>query len=49
VRRLIEGGGVYVTIAGDKLKISEIDTLIDPSVSPIVQIGRRRFVRARKK
>lgn len=49
VRRLIEGGGVYVTIAGDKQKVSELDTLIDPLVSPIVQVGRRKFVRARKK
>jgi len=49
VRRLIDGGGVYVTIAGDKQKVSELDTLIDPLVSPIVQVGRRRFMRARKK
>jgi tyrosyl-tRNA synthetase len=49
VRRLIEGGGISITIAGDKQKVSEPDMLIDPLVSPIIQVGRRRFVRARKK
>jgi tyrosyl-tRNA synthetase len=48
-RRLMEGGGVYVITEGNKARVDDPGTLIDPAESPIVQVGKRRFARARKK
>lgn len=47
-RRLINGGGVYLTSSGDTVKISDINQMVDPQDEPIVHIGRRKFVRARR-
>ncbi len=47
-RRLINGGGVYLTSSGDTVKISDINQMVDPQDAPIVHIGRRKFVRARR-
>ncbi len=48
-RRLIGGGGVYIIIEGNKTRIDDPATQIDPAESPIVQGGKRRFARARQK
>jgi tyrosyl-tRNA synthetase len=48
-RRLMEGGGVYMITAGNKARVDDPGTLIDPAEAPIVQVGKRRFARARKK
>ena len=48
-RRIIEGGGVYVITEGNKARIDDPSRLIDPADAPIVQVGKRRFARARRK
>jgi tyrosyl-tRNA synthetase len=48
-RRLLEGGGVYVISGGDKVRVADFGKQIDPSESPIVQVGKRKFARARPK
>jgi tyrosyl-tRNA synthetase len=48
-RRILEGGGVYVIAAGSKARVEDPSRLIDPTVEPIVQVGKRRFARARQK
>lgn len=48
VRRLIESGGVSMTVHERKTRIDDITSVVDPADEPIVQVGRRRFVRARK-
>jgi hypothetical protein len=48
-RRIMEGGGVYVITEGSKARIDDPSRLIDPADAPIVQVGKRRFARARRK
>jgi tyrosyl-tRNA synthetase len=48
-RRLLEGGGVYVISGGDRVRVADFGKQIDPSESPIVQVGKRKFARARRK
>ncbi|MDQ2997270.1 MAG: tyrosine--tRNA ligase, partial [Chloroflexota bacterium] len=48
-RRLTEGGGVYIITEGSKTRVDDPSTLIDPAATPIVQVGKRRFARARQK
>ncbi|MFL5803702.1 MAG: tyrosine--tRNA ligase [Roseiflexaceae bacterium] len=48
-RRLIAGGGVYIIAEGNKTRVDDPGTLINPVESPIVQGGKRRFARARQK
>jgi tyrosyl-tRNA synthetase len=48
-RRIIEGGGVYVITSGSKARVDDPGRLIDPAEAPIVQVGKRRFARARRK
>jgi tyrosyl-tRNA synthetase len=48
-RRLLEGGGVYVISGGDKVRVADLGQQIDPADSPIVQVGKRKFARARQK
>jgi tyrosyl-tRNA synthetase len=48
-RRIMEGGGVYVITEGIKARVDDPTRLIDPADTPIVQVGRRRFARARRK
>jgi tyrosyl-tRNA synthetase len=48
-RRLMEGGGVYVISQGGKARVDDPAMQIDPAEAPIVQVGKRRFVRARRK
>jgi tyrosyl-tRNA synthetase len=48
-RRLLEGGGVYVISGGDRVRVADFGKQIDPSESPIVQVGKRKFARARPK
>jgi tyrosyl-tRNA synthetase len=48
-RRLIAGGGVYVIADGDKVRVTDFGKQIDSAQSPIVQVGKRKFARARKK
>jgi tyrosyl-tRNA synthetase len=48
-RRLMEGGGVYVITEGNKTRVDDPNTSIDPAEAPIVQVGKRRFARARQK
>ncbi|HEX5691838.1 MAG TPA: tyrosine--tRNA ligase [Roseiflexaceae bacterium] len=49
VRRIMEGGGVYVINEGGRARVDDPATQIDPSEAPIVQVGKRRFARARRK
>jgi tyrosyl-tRNA synthetase len=49
VRRIMEGGGIYVITDGNKARVDDPSRLIDPADAPIVQVGRRRFARARLK
>jgi tyrosyl-tRNA synthetase len=48
-RRLMESGGVYVITEGNKARVHDPATLINPDEAPIVQVGKLRFRRARKK
>jgi tyrosyl-tRNA synthetase len=48
-RRIMEGGGVYVITEGSKARVDDPSRLIDPAEAPIVQVGKRRFARARRK
>jgi tyrosyl-tRNA synthetase len=48
-RRLMEGGGVYLITEGNKARVDDPAMLIDPAEAPIVQVGKRRFARARLK
>jgi tyrosyl-tRNA synthetase len=49
-RRLISGGGVYIIPTdGSKRTVASFDEIIDPEQSPVVQVGKRRFKRAKKK
>jgi len=48
-RRLIAGGGVYLITEGNRARVDDPGTLINPVESPIVQGGKRRFARARQK
>jgi tyrosyl-tRNA synthetase len=48
-RRIMEGGGVYVITEGSKARVDDPSRLIDPDDAPIVQVGKRRFARARRK
>jgi tyrosyl-tRNA synthetase len=48
-RRIMEGGGVYVITEGSKARVDDPSRLIDPADAPIVQVGKRRFARARRK
>jgi tyrosyl-tRNA synthetase len=48
-RRIMEGGGVYVITEGNKARVDDPSRLIDPADAPIVQVGKRRFARARPK
>jgi tyrosyl-tRNA synthetase len=48
-RRIMEGGGVYVITEGSKARVDDPSRLIDPADAPIVQVGKRRFARARQK
>ena len=49
-RRLIAGGGVYITpLDGSKYTVTSITEVVDPAQSPVVQAGKRRFKRAKKK
>ena len=48
-RRLIGGGGVYIITDGNKTRVDDPATQIDPAGAPIVQGGKRRFARARQK
>jgi tyrosyl-tRNA synthetase len=48
-RRLMEGGGVYIITEGNKARVDDLGAQIDPSEAPIVQVGKRRFARARRK
>ena len=48
-RRIMEGGGVYVITEGSKARVDDPSKLIDPADAPIVQVGKRRFARARRK
>jgi len=48
-RRLVAGGGVYIITDGNKVRVDDPATLVDPATEPIVQGGKRRFARARKK
>jgi tyrosyl-tRNA synthetase len=47
-RRIMEGGGVYVIVEGGKVRVDDPSRLIDPADAPIVQVGKRRFARARR-
>lgn len=49
VRRIMEGGGVYVITESGKARVDDPSRLIDPADAPIVQVGKRRFARARRK
>src|SRR6185295_6669389 len=49
VRRLMSGGGVCIITDGNKVRVDDASTLIVPAESPIVQVGKRRFARARQK
>ena len=48
-RRLLEGGGVYLISGGDKVRVADFEKQIDPTEAPIVQVGKRKFTRARRK
>jgi tyrosyl-tRNA synthetase len=48
-RRIMEGGGVYIITDGSKARVDDPSRLIDPAETPIVQVGKRRFARARQK
>jgi tyrosyl-tRNA synthetase len=48
-RRLVEGGGVYLISGGDKVRVADFERQIDPAEAPIVQVGKRKFARARQK
>jgi tyrosyl-tRNA synthetase len=48
-RRIMESGGIYIIAAGDKARVDDPATVIDPAAAPIVQVGKRRFARARQK
>ncbi len=48
-RRIMEGGGVYLITEGNKARVDDPSRLIDPAEAPIVQVGKRRFARARRK
>ena len=48
-RRIMDGGGVYVITEGSKARVDDPSKLIDPADAPIVQVGKRRFARARRK
>jgi tyrosyl-tRNA synthetase len=48
-RRLVESGGVYIITEAGKARVSDPAMLIQPAETPIVQVGKRRFARARQK
>lgn len=48
-RRLIEGGGVYLIVDGEKSRVSDLGAQVDPAQAPIVQVGKRKFARAGQK
>jgi hypothetical protein len=45
----MEGGGVYIITEGNKARVDDLGAQIDPMAEPIVQVGKRRFARARRK
>ena len=44
-RRLIEQGGVYV--GGERHSHTDFEVIIDPSLTVLIQVGKRRFVRVK--
>jgi len=47
-RRLVEQGGVGVQIKNKRVKIKDINASIPIKENPIIQVGKRRFVRVKK-
>jgi tyrosyl-tRNA synthetase len=48
-RRLLESGGVYIIGTAGRTRVDDPNRLVDPAEAPIVQVGKRRFARARQK
>jgi tyrosyl-tRNA synthetase len=49
-RRLTLGRGVHIIFPdGSKRTVESFDEIIDPEQSPVVQVGKRKFKRAKKK
>jgi len=47
-KRLVEQGGVGVQIKNKRVKIKDINASIPIKENPIIQVGKRRFVRVKK-
>jgi len=47
-RRLVEQGGVRIKIKNKRVKIKDINAGIPIKENPIIQVGKRRFVRVKK-